>query len=214
MEPLSANFHRAAASYSTITLFEEQHHDVDAAVLHELAKMFVRHKLHEDFGISLLHRHDDIANDLVMVHTRSLEEDRQVDRCRPEILGLRPIFPILFFLYGQREYLPYEFSAHIPKQSTQTPNKEFLEEFASFLQNRRLEDTLGLFRREGPEEHWLEQTLPQDTGTIATITALDNVVGCVATRWIFVRTEQTILVKTVADCIPTSSAGHDRPPPK
>lgn len=209
---LSANFAHAAAHYSTVPLFEQQQHDVDIGVLHALAHVFVRYELHEDFGISLLHRHYDIAENTVMVHTKSWEEDRYVDRCRAEMLGLRPIYPILFYLHNQREYLPCEYSACVPK--TKTPSEQFLQELASLLQEKNLENVLGLSIRTDEDEHWLEQMPPDDTGTMATTTSLDDAAGWIPTGWAFRRTADSVSVKVTTDCKGASSAGHDRPPPK
>lgn len=208
----STNFAHAAAHYSTVPLFEQQQHDVDNGVLHALAHVFVRHELHEDFGISLLHRHYDIAENTVMVHTKSLEEDRYVDRCRAEMLGLLPIHPILFYLNNQREYLPCEYLACAPKKKT--PSEEYLQELASLLQENNLENVLGLSIRTDRDEHWLEQMLPDDTGTMATITSLDDAAGRIPTGWAFRRTADSVSVKVTTDCKKASSSGHDRPPPQ
>lgn len=136
------DFHHAPRCYNHLPLFEHQKKEIPVSVLETLANIFLRHGMHTEFGISLLHRHCETSSNSVMVHSKSDQ-----DICLPLELGSCDIAPSLFFFCRtQEEFLPLEFEA-AGWRTECMPSETFLSDLASFLRGQSLDNVLGHKRR-------------------------------------------------------------------
>ena len=209
LRSLSSDIEMAASHYNTLTRFEHQRHHVSQSLLNELGILFVRHNMHHDFGLCLLHRHYDIPNNSVMVHSKA---EKGVDICQPEKVGLRTIQPCAFFSPSREEFLPFEYETPTTSEPSPVPNDCFLSELASFLWSKGLDRILG-FSRVSPSDHpWSEALLFENKGTIASqVSTETEMCDDIATEWAFVVSDtEGIYAKCVKTCKEQESGGHVR----
>lgn len=211
------SFHRHgrdnAADYNALPLIDEQRNLVQRSDLRELAAIFLRHEVHDRFGLALLHRHVRIDPQFVMVHSKL---SNNTYSCRPEKLGMRHLTPYLFsweppFGLSALEYLVAD--EHEPLQM---PSPTFLIELSSSLQNMGLQSVLGLSRISPHHGPWIETVLPQDQCMISTLSrsGLNDFKG-VITEWSFFPHEAGDCVSNFKGCAEDRVGVHDPPvPPK
>lgn len=206
---LSTDFALAAAHYNNITLFEHQHHAIGAGLLEALATLFIKYEAHIHFGITLLHRHQDISSNELMVHSNAFVREIEIDLCKPEPLGLRALTACQFFLSDQHGYLPFEYL--VGDTPYAEPSDDFLEQLAMFLVDNQLERVLGLSRITSSGDTWFEFTLAGGRGTVATQAIEIPTLDRVATEWAFLPLGNQIVIRETKACDKHPSGGHTRP---
>lgn len=201
---------QASCYYNALAHIDDQRAGTSSTVLWRLAKLFVNHGVHNDFGISLLHRHGSIASDSIMVHKR---DDPRTDICVEEKLGTRPIRPCSFLAHTRDEFVPFEYETTPPQTSTSSPlSPQFLLELGNFLWDHQLQTTLGLCIVSPLEDPWIETAFGDRGSTIAvrtsrSISALDGTI----TQWAFEADQRgDVSIKAVRACSESESGGHRR----
>lgn len=198
----------AARLYNTIRPLENQQHDVSPSTLSALGTIFVRHHMHINFGICLVHRHYDIAPGCVMVHTKY---DDGSDLCRPEAIGLRAIRPWAYFLVPQDEFLPFEYDSDTAQKHLALPDGVFLSELSSYLRAQGLEDVLGLMHISPSSSRWSEALSFDQRGTIARRISTDEyMLEGIITEWAFDDFNGEVRIKSLKECRKPESGGHAR----
>ncbi|KAK5163031.1 uncharacterized protein LTR77_010965 [Saxophila tyrrhenica] len=144
---------------------EEQHAALDeslfGSVIGPLSDLFVRHRAHLDYGISLPHRHQTLPPKHVMVHR---QDHTGRDICRPESLPTSHagICPRSYYLHEGR-FMPFGYSStHIPE-----PPPAFLLELGEFLRANSLDNILAVRSVTAEDSLWLETMSPDLSGTIS-----------------------------------------------
>jgi len=209
---LAQDFHHGSQGltlwYNAVAHIDQQNKSASSSVLQSLAELFVRHGVHDRFGIFLLHRHRALTHNSVMVHTRP---DINTDICVMEELGCHKISPCMFLSQTPNEFLPFEYELSSRAEAEPLPNKPFLIELGNFLWDRRLQETFGLCKASPADDPWIERLLSDDGNTIATrarrsITSLDGTI----TQWGFLREGQGIRIRELRACKESESGGHIR----
>lgn len=193
-------------SYNAIATFSEQDYDISPSELHNLGTIFVKHKSHTMFGVTLIHRHDCLPPGVVMVHS---EMQHGADICRIEEYGARPQYPCAYHLTSQDNFEPFEYS----ETPSHPPDKAFLSEVASFLQGKNLERTLGITQLSKFKTPLIETILQDGHGTIArqSQTELDACsADIVITEWGFSEEATQIHVRALKACTITDAGSHKR----
>ena len=200
------DFHNAPNYYNRLPHVDNQQRDISASILDKLGDLFLRHAMHTEFGIALLHRHCDTSPTSVMVHTKTDQ-----DVCVPQELGLRKIRPVLFiFCRTREEYMPLEFEAASESWTERMPSESFLCDLASFLRSESLDTVLGLSRLSSTEDPWFEFMRSDGPGTIAFRSAREiNVSKHRVTEWAFSSTNGVLCIKAVKGCRTTISGVHE-----
>lgn len=196
--------------YNEIAHIEQQQKIVSSTTLQSLAELFVRHGVHNDFGVFLLHRHRELAHNTAMVHRRA---DADTDICMMEELGRHMVSPCMFLSHAPDEFLPFEYETP-PRGGDNLPSQSFLLELGSYLWDHQLQEIIGLCRVSPVDDPWIESLLSDDGDTIATrigrsISPLDGTI----TQWGFLREGEQqgqIRIKLLRACKESESGGHFR----
>jgi len=209
--PLSINNPPTWSYYNSVATFDEQDHTPPTAALVSLAKLFIKHDAHAHFGIALLHRHEHLARNMVMVQSISTFEGTLFTRCQAEPWGRQALLPCMFLFHEQHGFLPLEYTT--PTLGKQAPTMEgpFLHELANFLVHNKLQRVFGLARRSAPGLFWAEYALPLGSGTIAISTISAKSESHVVTEWAFEEKDDEAIVCETKTCEKDSSAAHSRP---
>lgn len=188
-----------ATAYNQIRDFSEQQHDVDRSLLASLGEIFLKHQVHESFGVTLLHRHENLLSGCVMVHTLTPE---RADLCTMQRWGERELYPSSFFMDSHDCFVPFEFSI----ASCPEPDAHFLSELRSYFTSHNLAQLLGITRIIPSEKLWIERGL-LGGGTIATeCTKFDS--SAVDTSWRFLDDCGVPRIKTLQKCETPPLGGH------
>jgi hypothetical protein len=156
----------AARTYNNIPLFESQRKNISPAIIEAAAAIFVKHHQHAHFGLNLLHRHNDISTDQVMVHSRPRPDK---DLCLPCQIGSHTIQPCaLRFHIGRRTLIPVEYDEmQATDEHFRLPDSAFLSDMEELLVSTRMEAVLGFSRIPTSSHTWVESVLPDRRGTVA-----------------------------------------------
>lgn len=199
-------------SYNGIAHIDQQLRPASSSALQNLAELFVRHDVHNHFGVSLLHRHRALARNSIMVHTRP---DPDTDICTMEELGRQDIRPCAFLSQTPDNFLPFEYALSLTQaEAEHLPGKHFLTELGNFLWDKHLQNVFGLCRASPAGDPWIERLLSEDGDTIATrvsrsISSRDGTI----TQWGFLREiEGGVRIRALKACQESESGGHVRTP--
>lgn len=130
-----------APAYNQIETFEEFHYRPSPEILREAAQIFVKHGMHLDYGLCLRHRHVQIPNGTVMIHS---PKDGVRITCEPErVASLDPttIYPHSLFLNANAKLQAYEYITCPPKS---TLSLNFLRDLIHFIDAHNLRDSVAL----------------------------------------------------------------------
>lgn len=201
---MSVTYDRAE-DYNKQKALSEQQHCIRQEHLLSLGRILIEHGMHQDFGISLLHRHTTINSGDVMVHFMREESGMQVDRCRPVELELHDISPFQYYLNDDDELVPYEFTAET--STTKIVSHDFVKNFAGLLDDLDLRRNIGISRRRlnGP---WYECEAEHNSCTVATQQVPLMHAGSVVTQWGFELTETGIRVIPEMICVEGQGKVH------
>lgn len=175
--------------------------------LYSLAQIFVRHRAHHNFAITLLHRHHDLPTGYAMVHSHDSGSE---DRCSMEQLGDDPIFPCAFHCCFDNgfDFVPYEYSA----RATPVPSRPFLSDVASYLHQHGLCEALAISCMTDPGQVWMESLSRDGNGTVAVPSSMEQPAwdkDHIVTEWAVVQDglrNKVIAIKACNDKEP----GHTR----
>lgn len=205
----SHEYKSAAILYKTIRLLEHQQCDIAPSTLAEFGPLFVRHQMHQHFGLCLLHRHYDIDANSVMVHSSTPDG---VDLCQPEMVGARDIQPCAFFSTSRLEFVPFEYEASAVHCFFPLPTESFLRELANLLWKHGLESVLGLCRSSPANPPTTEIMLMEGRCTVTSRVSPEALwPNGIATEWGFlVDDDGKVHVKCMKSCKEQESGGHIR----
>ena len=188
--------------YNSLKTFEGQTHIIDPSLLRSVGEVFVKHKLHQAFGICLVHRHQELAPGYTMVHSPIPPESYI---CRSEKVGQRQLFPHAFCLNDQEQFWPFEYS----DAPSSMPEATFLVESAQLFWKLGVQEVLGISNITPQRRVLFESLLTNGEGTISTPEVIDTVTGSVTTEWAFFEEEDGISIRALRQCTDTE-AGHKR----
>lgn len=130
------------------------------AALLELARIFVKHLVHDKFSIILIHRHQDMKPGYVMVG-EWIDEDTLHTAIERD--GIRNTYPSAYLVEKTGGLAAFEFST----SQTCPPPEPFAAEVRNYILQRGLEEILGLGASAPSSSEWLERLLDDDRGTVA-----------------------------------------------
>lgn len=191
--------------YNRIPFFEEQQHTVDLEVLHTLGHVFVKHHLQDQFGICLLHRHQELRLGHAMTYHTNDQGD---DICQEEEVGLHERYPCSFFLDESRSFLPFEYS----RKPVQPAKDSFLDELAQRLLYFGIQDVLGFTYLAPSRRPMYETILPDGQGTISTKLDCEidlNASNSVVTEWAVLEEGDGIRMRAMKACVKDEARVHD-----
>ncbi|KAF2208992.1 hypothetical protein CERZMDRAFT_107329 [Cercospora zeae-maydis SCOH1-5] len=174
--------------YNRIHSIEEQKRaaeEIDLPnVLRSAAQILLQHGAHLNFGISLVHRHQDLAPNCAMIHSYDAPGS---DTCHMERLMDVQIFPQAYHL-DRDGFLPYEYSF----EPTHIPEAPMLDELAALLRREDASELIGLFHIKELGALWLERPSSHGNGTTATRLPQGNTLSSdiIVTEWIKTRRSQ------------------------
>lgn len=210
VQPCHHGSYELASSYNGIAHIDQQCKSASSFALQSLAELFVRHNVHDRFGVFLLHRHRTLAHSSVMVHSKP---DADTDICIMEELGLREITPCMFLSQAPDEFIPFEYELSPQISDAQPlPDVSFLKELGKVLWDWRLQDVFGLCKVSPEDDPWIEKLLTDEGDTIArrirrSISSLDGTI----TQWGFLHDAgEGIRIKALRACKESESGGHVR----
>lgn len=200
---------RATQYYNhDIIPFALQQRRISATVLTALARLFVRHQAQRNFGIVLIHRHNENPPNHVLVHHYP---DADTDICVKKELGKQKLDPCLFYCRNKEEFLPYEYNARNEGAHLPLPTEQFLKELAEFLYEHSLDRILGLSRHSPSGAKWVETSSLDGQETVAhrQFNPLADADGIV-TEWEFVVKNEGATAQAIRACEDTEGGGHMR----
>ena len=168
-----------------------------------IAQIFVKHQMHRDYHLAVLHRHHILPTGYAMVYQR---EGPDKYTCSMQVIELEKTFPSSYHLSDGR-FVPFEFSLAEPRIK---PSDGFFSELSDILHEHGLDHEIGITKALPPEHLWKEELC--ETGMICTrIDAEDkmSVENCVITQWAFQETSCGLEITAVRACEETP-AGHRR----
>ncbi len=130
-----------ASTFNTIKPFEEQEKAVDDDILTTIAKIFVQNKMHHRYGAGILHRHQELKDGSVMVHT---VRNAEIDICQMQSLNsldVSRLVPNSLFLNNEHNFQAFEYDIDGP--DTAFDNK-FMAHLRDFLIANSLEKLIAI----------------------------------------------------------------------
>ena len=203
------DYRLASERYNEIPLLENQRTDIPSSTLEALARIFLRHGVQDRFQVSLLHRHDTLPSNTVMVHLRqSLEEDI----CLPQELGKCELQPCVFS-WQRNEFWPIEFEEAHRSDRYMLADNTFLAELGSFLAASNMDEVLGLSCALSVRGPWVEYIRSEGPGTIArrSLDGASPTLGIV-TAWAFSLADGDIVITPETTCQRTTVGVHAQVP--
>ena len=198
----------AASDYNRIKCFEEQK-TISQSHLRELGDIYVRTKMHHDYGAGILHRHFPIREGCVLVHTL---HDTDTDVCKVEDvkdLARQNIMPHSFFLNSNGQFQGYEYYSGVRRP---LPNAEFLYQLRSFLINNQLAGRFAILAEDSRRDS-VEFLLPENQGMVCIPREEEDDGQSVITGWKFSE-EPDGKIRCVErrGCDPQGDGQHNSPP--
>ncbi|KPM41997.1 hypothetical protein AK830_g4581 [Neonectria ditissima] len=169
----------------------EDQPEISDTTLKNLGELFVRHDVHEIFGIHLLHAHFHVPEGNVLYGIQA-QVSGNSESCwtKPvpvDELAAKPMHGHVFHLQPNGAFVPYEFQeGEVPYNAVQAP-KAFFRELAEFLHFNNLAGLVALQLLDGPRDRTNTELLvgPQSTLMMDTkdVFGLDPVQ--ITTGWFF-----------------------------
>jgi hypothetical protein len=202
-----------ASHFNCIPSFEQQG-TVDPESLAGIAAIFVENQMHDQYGAATLHRHLDLPEGHILVHSTP---SKDVDLCKPESLErLDPsqLIPNSLFLNTKAKFQAFEYDIGIQR----TPfSDQFFSELRSFLTVKNLTNSIAIVpapASDGGLQDSVEYLLPNKQGMISVPRGLfkdrDVDLGrSVITGWTFHQHEDGIIeCRANKRCVTQSSGLH------
>lgn len=195
----------SARDYNVIRHFDVQTHDVSPDHLLGFGAILVKHHKHTQFSASLLHRHLELGDGGVIVHSHPTPS---IEICTVEKIAdvacSRSLAPLLFHLDASGRFKALEFREG--DDIAEPTTTDFLEELGGFLNTYQLKDVIGLSTLTSTEEQWLEEELQSGQGTLARRGSYTHIPG-VVTEWAFSVEHGNVRFKALRKCDPPEEGG-------
>ena len=195
----------SATTYNQIKVLDQQRTTIEPDLLESLHDLFVKHKSHEYFGISLLHRHHDMLQGHAMVQS---QVGQGVVACRMQIAKSLILYPCAFYVTNENKFVAYEYT----EEPTPVPATTFLSDLSSFLVSNDLRDRLALSSIQPKVQPVEERLLAQGLGTISTPLNgeldLSDIQGTI-TEWSFLpHPNGRRGIRAIKKCVESQAGGH------
>lgn len=126
----------SATSYNDIPTIESQTLSISPHILQAIAGILVKHNLHANWWIELLHRHIELPSTMAMIRSFLPHEGIICKAQPPSDLS----YPCAIFLTSSSDWVPMEFT---DKPAKKLP-VEFLDEMGDFLASSSLQGRISL----------------------------------------------------------------------
>lgn len=153
-----------ASDYNRIKCLEEQP-TISQSLLRHIGQIYVRNKMHHDYGAGTIHRHNPICEGDAMVHRL---HENGTDVCNVEHvkdLDCSDIHPHSFCLNSRGQFQAYEYEIG-PSLVRPLPHEKFLYQLRSFLTQNRLADLVAVVAEDSRPDS-LEYLLPDNKGMVS-----------------------------------------------
>jgi hypothetical protein len=187
-----------SAYHNALPRFSEQIHEVDADVLTHAGKIFVQHRMHENFGLTLLHRHHDVPDGWVMVHQTSFD----ADLCVMEPAARSELHSQTWSLNPDGLFVPIDFST----QPCLMPSLGFAADFKAMICSHGLVSVLGFTNLRKSQGTWVERDLPYGTIAVRNEEASTDC-NTIPTTWAFAYEKEQLKIRVVQSCEKDQSSG-------
>lgn len=188
-----------AGEYNHIPEFWAQQHQVQPQLLQAVGAIFIKHGVHQTFGLVLLHRHEILHPGFVMVHTLTAERE---DIGGMQAWKAQELYPSSFFINSHHHFVPCEFST----AKGVVPDPKFLSELQTYFTAHDLTRLLGVAHIVQTEKVWVEREF-SGGGTIATEEDEEGSDG-VITFWQFLDNAKGVRIKVLRKCETGPFGGH------
>jgi hypothetical protein len=155
-----------ASHFNYIRLFEQQG-PVDPQSLADIGAIFVENQMHHQYGAAILHRHLDLPEGHILLHSTP---DKDVKLCKPESLNsLNPsqLVPNSLFVNTEHKFQAFEYDTGIQRKKF---SDQFLCQLRNFLTAKSLCDSIAIVpapASDGGFEDSVEHLLPNNQGMIS-----------------------------------------------
>ncbi|KAL9124570.1 MAG: hypothetical protein Q9217_006109 [Psora testacea] len=203
-----------ASVYNDIRTFEEQDTSLNPRMLKNIADIFVQNQMHNHYRAGLLHRHQELEEGCVMVHT---ERSVDIDVCQSKSLSdldVTQLVPTLLFLNENLVFQGCEY--YINGEEIELDIK-FASQLREFLVVHQLEKVVALIPKlvtDSGLHDSIEFMHPNGNGTIRiprrhADTTDGHATDPVITEWSFSKNEQGIVeCKGNNVCSPQNNGKH------
>jgi len=203
-----------ASVFNRIPLIEGQVHRIAAAHLRSIGELFLKHNVHEQFCVGLLHRHYELRDGQIMLH-RSLKDDTDICRaCTVQDVQGSALIPDSLFLDDEQNFQAFEYRLDGPPPCLDT---QFLVALRGLLVALGLEAVVSLVSHSALSvegESLLETLLPGISGMLSAPRREDKQhvkpgVIAVVTRWSFCRDQDGgVMIVEVGECKKNGAGVH------
>ena len=198
----------AAARYNCVRHFDAQVHSILPEHLLGIGQILHKHGMHRLLRALLLHRHDELHSDMVMVHSYpdALTEVCQMTPLKAKSDDFR-FSPASFRFNEAREVEPFDF---VEGDSPISTTGEVWEELRNFIEKHDLRETIGISRAPDQAVQWVEYLHPSGTGTIARAIASEKEhdwSAGVVTEWAFYEEDGAVRIRATRKCNPPPEGG-------
>ena len=161
--------------------------------------------MHDQFQVSLLHRHDTTPSNAVTAHLRQCVEE---DVCLPQELGKCELQPCVFS-YHRDEFWPIEFEEAYRSDRYMLLDDTLLAELGDFLVASKMDGVLGLSCAYSVRGPWVEYIQSEGPGTEARWSpeGINTRLGIV-TAWAFSSADGGVLITPETICRLTRVGVH------
>lgn len=157
----------SSSDYNSIECFKKEQ-TISRDHLEEIAKIYVRNEMHHNYGVGILHRHVDIPEECVMVHSLC----DTVDVCYSDTVAIcravhardldhQNVMPHSFLLNSNGLFQAYEYDSM--KLQRSPPTERFLHQLRHFLVNHQLTKMVAILPEDG-RRNSVELLLPDNQG--------------------------------------------------
>ena len=209
----------SATAFNRIPQFEQQVQTLQFSSLEAIGELFLSYEMHKDYCLGLLHRHYDLQDGEIMVHSSSSDGS---DICR--IRNMREmqhskLVPHSLFLNGESNFQAFEYDLSVESRQI---DSGFLGALRTLLISRGLKDIIAIAphpKLSSKAYPIMETLLPEIRGMRSDPwNGHDRPKGhtrtAVVTSWMFQRDPKgAVKVQDSGKCIINSIGVHDYKPP-
>jgi hypothetical protein len=204
-----------ASMFNRIKTFEEQERALNPRILQTIADIFIHNQVHHQYGAGILHRHQELEEGCVMVHT---ERSIDIDVCQSKSLSdldIMQLAPTALFLNEEGNFQGFEYGVNGQKIEL---GNEFASQLRDFLVANQLEKVVAVVSKlsvaGGGCHDSTEFMHPSGNGTVRIPrqkagAADGDTMDSVLTEWTFSENEQGIIeCKGNNVCSPQNNGKH------
>lgn len=203
-----------ASVFNGIRTFEEQNWALNPRVLKAIAEIFVQNQMHHQYKAGILHRHQELEEGCVMIHT---ERSVDIDVCQSKSLSdldVTQLVPTSLFLNENHIFQGCEYDINGEEMEL---DLEFASQLREFLVANQLEKVITVIPNiaiDSGLHDSIEFMHPNGNGTIRIPSQQadavdDHATDPVITEWSFSQNEQGIVeCKGNNVCSPQNNGKH------